>query len=120
MSPLDDFSPDTVLADTGQRADTRRRLSDKILAAFNHAYAVGEVEVAEMLKSALMQNEENSGRFKEMRHSYDPLGEADLWVAFVEARNAYRDTCENRKQDAAAVAQSLEAMKEAYRVWSAS
>ena len=120
MSPLDDFSPDAVLAETGQRTDTRRRLSDKILAAFNHAYAVGEMDVARMLKTALEQNEKHAGKFKEMRHSYDPLGEADLWVAFVEARNSYRHASESGAQDAAAIAQSLEDMKEAYRVWSSS
>ena len=120
MSPLDDFSPETAMAETGQRSESRRRLSDKILAAFNHAYAVGEVDVARTLKSALKQNEKRASKYKEMRRSYDPLGEADLWVAFVEARNAYRSACDSGKHDDALVAQTLEAMKEAYRVWSAS
>ena len=120
MSPLDDFNPEAALAETGQRTESRRRLSDKILAAFNHAYAVGEVDVAKTLKNALKQNEKYAGKYKEMRKSYDPLGEAELWVAFVEARNAYRAACDGKKQDAVAIARSLEAMKEAYRVWSAS
>ena len=119
MSPLDDFNTDNALAETGQRSHARRRLSDKILAAFNHAYSVGEHEVAEKLKAALVNNEEQSGEFKEMRQSYDPLGEAELWVNFVEARNAYRAACEGKKSSVT-VADSLEAMKEAYRVWSVS
>lgn len=117
MSPLDDFNTDNVLAETGQRSHAKRRLSDKILAAFNHAYSVGEHDVAKTLKQALEANEAQSGEFREMRHSYDPLGEADLWVRFVEARNAYRVAC-NGDDKEVTVAESLEAMKEAYRVWS--
>ena len=119
MSPLDDFNTGAAMAATGQRADTRRRLSDKILAAFNHAYAVGEIEVANRLKAVLAFNEEQDSPQKDQRRSFDPLGEAELWVAFVEARNAYRGVCESRRHDAAAIAESLDAMKEAYRVWSA-
>ena len=119
MSPLDDFNTDAALAETGQRSHARRRLSDKILAAFNHAYSVGEHEVAEKLRAALIDNESQSSEFKDMRQSYDPLGEADLWVNFVEARNAYRAACDGKKSTVS-VAESLEAMKEAYRVWSVS
>ena len=90
MSPLDDFNTDSVMDETGQRDHARRRLSDKILAAFNHAYSVGEHEVAKKLKAALIANEAQSSDYNELRQSYDPLGEADLWVNFVEARNAYR------------------------------
>lgn len=117
MSPLDDFSPDSVMAETGQRSHAKRRLSDKILAAFNHAYSVGEHSVAKALKDALAANEAEAGKFKEMRHSYDPLGEAELWVKFVEARNAYREACNGNDKDVT-VAESLDVMKEAYRVWS--
>ena len=120
MSPLDDFNTDAAMAETGQRPDTRRRLSDKILAAFNHAYAVGETEVANRLKAVLAFNEKQAGPYRDMRQGYDPLGEAELWVAFVEARNAYRAVCETRRHDARAITESLEAMKDAYRVWSAS
>jgi hypothetical protein len=117
MSPLDDFNSDAVLSETGQRDHARRRLSDKILAAFNHAYSVGETEVARQLKAALIANEEQKSEFTEMRQGYDPLGEAELWVTFVEARNAYRAACEGKKS-AVTVNESLEVMKEAYRVWS--
>jgi hypothetical protein len=120
MSPLDNVNTDSVMTELGQRPDSRRRLSDKILAAFNHAYAVGEIEVAKKLKVALSANEKKAGPLGDMRHGYDPLGEAELWVAFVEARNTYRATCDARKHDSRAVAEALEAMKEAYRIWSAS
>ena len=51
----------------GQRRDVRRRLSDKILAAFNHAYSVGEYEIFKQLKAALVKNEKLAGPHKEMR-----------------------------------------------------
>ena len=120
MSPLDDFNQNTAMAETGQRTDSRRRLSDKILNAFNHAYAVGEMEVAKKLKVALTANEKQDSAYDDMRHDHDPLGEADLWVSFVEARNSYRQVCEDKKQNTANTAAALEEMKEAYRVWSAS
>ena len=40
-----------------------RRLSDKILAAFNHAYAVGEIEIASRLREVLarLDNDQAEG-----------------------------------------------------------
>ena len=120
MSPLDDFNTDTAMAETGQRSHAKRRLSDKILAAFNHAYSVGEYDIADQLKSALANNENKAGPYKEMRKFYDPLGEAELWVSFVNMRNSYRLACDQKDGDANAVVEALESMKEAYRLWSQS
>jgi len=41
----------------GQRRDVRRRLIDKILAAFNHTYSVGKYEIAKQLKAVFIKNE---------------------------------------------------------------
>lgn len=120
MSPLDVFEQDEALLATIQRSRASRRLSDKILAAFSHAYAVGEHEVACKLRDALIASAARQMRTNDKRKSYDPLGQADMWVAFVEARNAYRALAEAGKQDADALAVALDAMKEAYRRWSAS
>ena len=69
MNALVEISVDTVMNQTGdqtsdqigQRRDVRRRLNDKILAAFNHAYSVGEYEIAKQLKAALVKNEKLAG-----------------------------------------------------------
>ena len=95
-----------------------RRLSDKILAAFNHAYAVGEFEVANMLRSALMAGEAKSGALSNQRQDHDPLYHADLWVAFVDARNDYRGFCASAADDAGSAETALGALKDAYRRWS--
>ena len=122
MSPLDEFNFDEAMAEQGQRSEHKRRLSDKILAAFNHAYAVGEDDVAIKLRDALSLNEGKSAQHARKggyeRVGYDPLGQADLWVAFVEARNGYKTACETDRSDAAVIATTLESMKDAYRRWS--
>jgi len=46
------------------------------------------------------------------------LGQADLWVEFVEARNDYRVACEDDSLDSDAVSQILDQMKDAYQRWS--
>ena len=118
MSPLDDFNFDHAMAETGQRVEASRRLSDKIMAAFSHAYAVGELDVAKKLRGALAVNEKKASPYANMRVGYDPLGQADLWVAFVQTRNKYKTEYEKDKSDPGVIAASLESMKEAYRRWS--
>ena len=76
-----------------------RRLSDKILAACNHAYAADEVELANKLRILL---EEAEG--KELSHCERPgasvldmpirrnsnaVQQARLWTQFVNARQGY-------------------------------
>ena len=119
MSPLDD-NTHSVLTDDGAGADVSRRLSDKILSAFNHAYAVGELEIAAKLKGALKANESRGGGKSENRTEYDPLGQADMWVSFVEARDQYKSINAAASADPSAVATVLEEMKDAYRRWSMS
>ncbi len=118
MNALVEISVDTAMDQTGQRRDVRRRLSDKILAAFNHAYSVGEFDIAKQLKAALANNEKQAGPHKEMRKFYDPLGEAERWIGFVNTRNGYRTACDKNNNDPDAVVEALESMKDAYRLWS--
>lgn len=107
-----------IASETGTPSHSRR-LSDKVLAAFNHAYAVGEINVAANLREILAKLE----RDRVLAHSQrkaNPvaLSHADLWVDFVEARNDYRVACEDESLDANAVAGVLERMKDTYQRWS--
>jgi hypothetical protein len=97
-----------------------RRLSDKILAAFNHAYAVGEIEIASRLREVLarLDNDQAEGE-GQRRDGTIALCQADLWIEFVEARNDYRAVCDKPGKETGAVETSLDAMKDAYRRWSA-
>lgn len=96
-----------------------RRLSDKILAAFNHAYAVGEIDIASHLREVLarLDNDQAEGK-GQRRDGTIALCQADLWIEFVEARNDYRMLCDTSGADSAAIQTSLTAMKDAYQRWS--
>lgn len=97
-----------------------RRLGDKILSAFNHAYAVGELEVAGQLREILARLEADRGeKYGERRYSSTTLGQADLWMAFVEARNDYQSACDSENSESSAGMEALDAMKKAYETWSA-
>lgn len=94
-----------------------RRLSDKVLAAFNHAYATGEVEVAKKLRAVLQVTESKRPK-RDKRGGYDAVVHADLWIEFVEARDAYKALCEKKGGKAADLNAAQDAMKNAYRAWS--
>ena len=65
-----------------------RRLSDKILAAFNHAYAVGEIEMASRLREILARLDKDQAEGEgQRRDGAIALCQADLWIEFVEVRN---------------------------------
>lgn len=97
-----------------------RRLSDKVLAAFNHAYAVGEIEVAASLREILarLDRDRAAGDASQRRDGTIVLSQADMWIEFVEARNDYRAACENENSDPIALDCMLEVMKSAYHRWS--
>ena len=99
--------------------DYSRRLSDKILAAFTHAYASGELGIAELLRSALNEAEQARDQPNPPRQP-DALSQAELWVGFIDARNAYKRTSHEAAADEAAVDAALERMKQAYKDWSLS
>jgi hypothetical protein len=109
---------ENIASETGMPANSRR-LSDKVLAAFNHAYAVGEIDVAAQLREILAKLERDRVvAYSERKATPVALSHADLWVEFVEARNDYRMACEDNSLDTEAVAHYLERMKDAYRSWS--
>jgi len=96
-----------------------RRLSDKVLAAFNHAYAVGEIDVAANLREILAKLEKERVLAHSQRKANPvALSHADLWVEFVEARNDYRVACDDESLDGQTVAEILTRMKDAYLRWS--
>jgi hypothetical protein len=94
-----------------------RRLTDKLLAAFDHAYAIGAHEIAARLRSILADVDE-AERAAHDRRRDTALVPADLWVAFVEARGAYDRIVVDKSAGERAVESALENMKEAYRRWS--
>lgn len=112
---IDGLSPDYDSIN-GTLAITRR-LSDKVLAAFNHAYATGEVEVASKLRAVLLVTEAKRPK-GDKRGGYDATAHADLWVGFVEARNTYKTLCEKKGVKASDLNAAQEKMKDAYRAWS--
>lgn len=91
-----------------------RRLSDKILMAFSHAYAIGEVDVARHLREVLVRHEE---RVSGGANRGDPVHRADMWVAFVDARERYKKFSERAGAGSGKAERALEEMKEAYRQW---
>ena len=82
-------------------------------------YAIGAVEIAEKLKTVLKENVHNSGRGESDRRGANPLGQAELWVDFVEARNQYKQCAEPSDADPIKVSEALDDMKAAYQRWSA-
>lgn len=107
----------TVDRDLGQ-PEYNRRLGDKLLAAFNHAYAIGERRIATLLRSMLEDIEGRNRMSGGKPRMESALGQADLWMAFVEARDHYRALCADESADPEDVADALEDMKEKYRRWS--
>ena len=119
VTPIDPEGA-TALADALGKPRYDRRLADKVLAAFNHAYAVGAREVAASLRSVLATVEAQDPFTVQRRHGHQATDQADHWIAFVEARNVYRRAAQDAGADAATVERALAAMKDAYRRWSAS
>lgn len=96
-----------------------RRLTDKILSAFNQAYATGEFAVADILRQAM---DEAIGRSEEVgggRKTHPAVTQANLWVEFVNARNAYKSATDPLSGASSVMVDSaMDRMKDAYRNWS--
>jgi len=90
------------------------RLSDKVLAAFNHAYATGEVEVAKQLR-AILQVTESKRPGRDKRTGYDAVVNVDLWMSFVKSRDTYKALCEKKGTSASDLATAQDTIKSAYR-----
>ncbi len=95
-----------------------RCLSDKILAAFGHAYAEGALGVAAVLRRALEEAEGTLHHAPAERRASGALVQADLWVAFVESRDAFRRASAAQTQDPEALEQARAEMMDAYKRWS--
>ena len=94
-----------------------RRLSDKILAALNHAYSVGERDVARQLRAAL-EEVERKVRSLGIKRRDGALQDAERWTRFVDARDRYREASSDPRFDPGEVGEALDEMKEAFRSWS--
>lgn len=95
-----------------------RRLSDKILAAFNHAYAAGEEEIARRLHSALVAAERQASVQNPERRIGTALLQAELWVGYIEARNKYLCLAQDSAADQRLLATAEREMRAAHRQWS--
>lgn len=107
----------TSLLELGQPRYSRR-ITDKVLAAFNHAYVLDELDLAQKLWEALVLAEEASLRQNSRRRPNQAIELAEKWVALVDARRTYQDMAKDP-----AIASSPEAeeayaqMRAAYRAW---
>lgn len=112
------FSGDAndILIDAGVPKYSRR-LNDKILAAFNHAYADGEDDLARELWTILIKAEKIAARKYSRRRPNQALESAAMWVAFVDARNAYSRLAEDESAPEREAADAFRAMKKAYLDW---
>ena len=95
-----------------------RRLSDKILAAFSHATAEGAPAVAAVLRRALEEAERDLEGAGQGRRRGGALVQADLWVAFVEARDHFRRASEAAAPDPQEFECARAEMLDAYKRWS--
>ena len=95
-----------------------RRLSDKVLAAFSHAYEVGERAVAFRLRRILEDIEQGGIDTHPDRRSSNALTQADLLVEFVDAREAYKQASESEAADPEELDRISRELLEAYRRWS--
>lgn len=109
---------DGTLASATGAPRFNRRLGDKVLSAFNHAYAIGAIDVAGQLREILARIEaDRCDEHGERRDGATTLGQADLWMTFVEARNDYQAACGAGEAGSPAADASLAAMKTAYEAW---
>ncbi len=107
---------DILVANPAPKYD--RRLSDKILAAFAHAYEVGERGVAARLRRALEEAEQSAAAAHPERRSSNALDQAGLLIDFVDARKAYKSAAKHEPSNPEELDRTSREMLEAYRRWS--
>ncbi len=88
-----------------------RRISDKILAAFIHAYSLGQIDLADRLMGALHHCNEAD----DVDRSGEALERAKLWMRFVQARNLYNEIKNSTGEESDEAHEALLAMKVAHR-----
>ncbi len=94
-----------------------RRLTDKILAAFNHAYAMGEMDLARSLWDCLVAAEKLGREYHQRRRPNQALDLAAEWVAFVDARDRYREVRGAPQAAADETSEAFRSMRDAHRSW---
>ena len=90
-------STDDVFADLQNQADIlarssprfHRRLTDKILAAFTHAYVMDEVELASTLYAGLVFAQDVHEHEAEERAQNQALTLAQYWIRLVDSKRRY-------------------------------
>ncbi len=102
--------PDPDLETGSPRYD--RRLSDKILAAFTQAYALGRLDVADRLLEVLNLCSEQDGP----ERGGPVLARAKAWMIYVQARNRCNQLSMSGADQPEAKAAQAE-MKAAERAW---
>lgn len=107
-----------------------RRLSDKILSAYNHAYAADEVELANKLRVLLeeadckeISNCEQPGNSvldMPIRRTSNSVHQAQLWSQFVDARQGYISLSIRENSSADQVKSAFDGMRTSYARWAVS
>jgi len=116
-SDLFSGDPNEIFVDAGV-PKYNRRLTDKILAAFNHAYSSGEMDLARSLWDCLAEAERISQQRYTRRRPNQALEMARKWMAFVDARNTYRSLCEDgAKENSFEASRAFKEMKACYQEW---
>lgn len=117
MAAIDLYKPVAVEVEDLDSPEARRRLSDKILSAFNYAYAIGARDVAGRLHAVLAEVEAGIAPSPSKGSGGGALKQAELWAAYIDARNGYHAISRNGRDSGKTLA-ALEAMKDAYKRWS--
>ena len=107
-----------------------RRLSDKVLSAYNHAYAADEVELANKLRVLLEEAESREISHCErpgasvldmpIRRNPNAVRQARLWTQFVDARQGYISLSIRAKSSAEQVKAAYDGMRTSYTRWTVS
>ncbi len=118
MRPFQALAPHSEIVVSTGTPKHDRRLSDKILAAFGYAYAEGALGVAAVLRRALEEAEGVLHGAPAERRAGGALVQADLWVAFVDSRDAFRRASTTQTPDPEALEQARAEMMDAYKRWS--
>ena len=105
----------TLIDDANPRY--QQRLTDKILAAFTHSYALDEIELATELWAALELAERVSERENSRRVPNQALRLAQYWIKLVDAKRRYHDAMSIAGGREGEADQALQEMKAAYQAW---
>ena len=107
-----------------------RRLSDKVLSAYNHAYAADEVELANKLRVLLEEAESREISHCErpgasvldmpIRRNSNAVRQARLWTQFVDARQGYISLSIRANSSVEQVKAAYDGMRTSYARWTVS